>query len=537
MVQLSIKQMFQLTIALTLFCLVALYLATDRQIELTKSEIANETLHAKEMSAIKDTRFYVVQIQQFLTDVGATRNDEAIAEAQDSLEGANRSLDELLALEPELANDIAQIRNQIKHVHDMGIDMGTAYIQEGTEAGNLIMKGSGGFDELALNLATRLGNVADSIHTDMEVAMDRASDSADRASRIVLIWSLIIVGILSVILLLLYVKVVRSMIKLHHSMQNAVSGAKDLTARLDDSNNDEISKLAGSFNQFVETIRELIDTFAIDTAELDKSTNKMASSANETLIGMERLKGETDQVATAMTEMQATVQEVASNAEQAAQSAQDSTEVANRGEATVRKTIQSIELLAKGIERSSTVIEKVESDTNNIGSILDVIRGIADQTNLLALNAAIEAARAGEQGRGFAVVADEVRSLAKRTQESTEEIQTMISQLQTGAKDAVSVMAESRQQAVTSTQQAAEASEALAQITSSIATISEMATQIATAAEEQTAVADDINRNISNISEESHLTEENARYSNEVSTQVSNLVSHISQQLGEFKTR
>lgn len=536
MLHFTIKQMFQTTIGLMLTAFIGLFLATDMQLEKTKVEIENETTRAKEMSAIKDTRFYVVQIQQFLTDVGATRNAEAKAEADDSLDGANQSLDKLAAIAPELASEIQQLRVQVSKVHAIGVEMGNAYIQDGTEAGNLIMKREGGFDDLALELATKLGAVADGIESEMTQAMLQASDSADRTGRIVLLTSIGIIVFMAVVMALLYRKVLLSMIKLHQSMQNAASGAKDLTARLYDKGNDEVSQLAGSFNQFVETIRVLIDGFAVDAGQLDASSKQMAQAANNTLSGMERLKGETEQVATAMTEMQATVQEVAGNAEQASLAAQDSNKEAKQGEEIVKKTIESIESLAGGVERAAQALQKVEGDTNSIGTILDVIRGIADQTNLLALNAAIEAARAGEQGRGFAVVADEVRSLAQRTQESTEEIQSMISQLQIGARDAVTVMSESRQQADASKLQAAEAGEALGRITQSVATIAEMATQIATAAEEQTAVANDINRNISNISSESNQTEENARQSDEVSGQVNQLVSQISNKLGEFKT-
>jgi methyl-accepting chemotaxis protein len=177
----------------------------------------------------------------------------------------------------------------------------------------------------------------------------------------------------------------------------------------------------------------------------------------------------------------------------------------------------------------------LQKDADNIGTILEVIRGIADQTNLLALNAAIEAARAGEQGRGFAVVADEVRTLAKRTQDSTNQIQQMIGQLQSGVKGAVTVMASSREQAINSTEQAAQAGDALTKITQSVATIANMATQIATAAEEQTAVSDEINRNIVNISDEARLTVTNAQQSNTASIQVGQLSQQLRAQIGQFK--
>ncbi|MGX9460046.1 methyl-accepting chemotaxis protein [Shewanella sp. A14] len=217
------------------------------------------------------------------------------------------------------------------------------------------------------------------------------------------------------------------------------------------------------------------------------------------------------------------------------QAAHDSDAQALQGDKVVRQTIDSIDHLAKGVEQAASALYKLESDTNNIGTILDVIRGISDQTNLLALNAAIEAARAGEQGRGFAVVADEVRTLAKRAQDSTNQIQQMIDELQAGVKGAVSVMETSSQQAKNSTKQAAQAGEALTRITQSVATIANMATQIATAAEEQTAVSDEINRNIVNIRDETHLTVANAEQSHAASVQVDQLSQQLRTQINQFQ--
>ncbi|WP_371915449.1 methyl-accepting chemotaxis protein [Pseudomonas sp. CC6-YY-74] len=214
-----------------------------------------------------------------------------------------------------------------------------------------------------------------------------------------------------------------------------------------------------------------------------------------------------------MTEMAATVQEVARHSSQTAEAAQRADLAANSGQQLVGQMIGAINALSKDIGEAAGVVQNLAQDTANIGSILDVIRGIADQTNLLALNAAIEAARAGEQGRGFAVVADEVRSLAKRTQDSTMEIQGMIERLQAGAKRAAGVMSQSRSQAETGASQAAEAGHALQTITGANREISEMAIQIASAAEQQAAVAHDISQRIEMIRD---LASDNAEGSNEV---------------------
>ncbi|WP_420800887.1 methyl-accepting chemotaxis protein [Pseudomonas cavernae] len=213
--------------------------------------------------------------------------------------------------------------------------------------------------------------------------------------------------------------------------------------------------------------------------------------------------------------MAATVQEVARNSAHTADAAQEADRAANSGRQVVEQMVGTIQRLSGEIGQAAEVVQALAANTANIGGILDVIRGIADQTNLLALNAAIEAARAGEQGRGFAVVADEVRSLAKRTQDSTQEIQGMIERLQEGAQQAVSVMTQSRAQAETGARQADDAGQALASITHSNRVISEMAVQIASAAEEQAAVAQDISQRIELIRD---LASSNAAGSDQVNS-------------------
>ncbi|MEH6472895.1 MAG: methyl-accepting chemotaxis protein [Halopseudomonas sp.] len=272
----------------------------------------------------------------------------------------------------------------------------------------------------------------------------------------------------------------------------------------------------------------IISTLIAAAEKASEAGHYLADSSSKARETVSEQQLQTDQVATAMNQMTATVQEVAQAADQQAKS----------GHAVVNGTIESINTLASEVERASGVIEALAQDSNSIGGILDVIRGIAEQTNLLALNAAIEAARAGEQGRGFAVVADEVRSLAKRTQESTEEIQQMIEKLQAGAGDAVAVMESGKTQAQQSVEKAAETGEALASIKqaiAAIAAINDMNIHIASASEEQSSVAEEINQNVVAISHSTDVTVENSAAIENVSREVAELSRQFHDITGRFK--
>ena len=274
-------------------------------------------------------------------------------------------------------------------------------------------------------------------------------------------------------------------------------GDGDLTRRLSTTAKDETGELAVNFNCFMDKLHRII-------AQVRESVNKVSAAAaglsSVTAASsrhLEQQREQTQQVATAVTQMAATVQEVASNAEKAAAAANRSTTLADDGKSVVAETVSSIRHMANDVESTAHVMRKLKSDSENIGTVLDVIKGIAEQTNLLALNAAIEAARAGEQGRGFAVVADEVRTLAQRTQQSTEEIEQIILSLQTEANRATIAAERSSEGAKTTSEKASEAGDALNAIIKAVRTISDMNTQIATASEEQSVVADEISRNIS----------------------------------------
>lgn len=292
--------------------------------------------------------------------------------------------------------------------------------------------------------------------------------------------------------------------RLNLAMKEISSGNGDLTARVSVESEDEIGQLALSFNVFVEKIHKTINEVITTSNAVRSEMSKIVSITHSLAAGANEQQQESDLVATAVHEMNATSDTVSDSANEAANASQKATDETLNAKNLITDTITSIQSLSQEIGEAGSVIHTLEQDVANIGSILNVIRGIADQTNLLALNAAIEAARAGEQGRGFAVVADEVRALASKTQASTGEIQTMIEKLQNGANKAVMAMDSSRQNGQETVQQADIAAQSLDEIVKAIHIINDMNLQIATAATQQSQVSHDVNLNIQHIADNSH---------------------------------
>ncbi len=330
--------------------------------------------------------------------------------------------------------------------------------------------------------------------------------------------------------------ITRPVLRAVATMNDIAEGGGDLTRTMGMSGSDEVCQLAHAFDRFVGRIRDIVTPVNAATHELAGAANEISAITRDAEIGVQRQQSETEAVVGAMDRMAATTREMADNAGVAAEAARQADQQAQEGRRVVATTIDAIDGLASAVERAGEVIGRLGERTDNIGSVLDVITGIAEQTNLLALNAAIEAARAGEHGRGFAVVADEVRTLAMRTHESTREIQEMIEQLQQASREAAEVMEQGQGQARSSVEHAAQAGSSLEAITAAVTSITDMNRHIAEAANEQGRVAGEVNSNVGAIVE---VAEQTAAGMAQLSTAVGRLTG-IADQLdglvGHFKT-
>ncbi|MBB1331134.1 methyl-accepting chemotaxis protein [Pseudoalteromonas sp. SR43-7] len=318
-------------------------------------------------------------------------------------------------------------------------------------------------------------------------------------------------------------------------MKDISQGEGDLTRKLNESGNDEISELSRSFNLFALKMRESLVHVAQSANDVSEHAHTVDDSSRTSHSFIELQNDSSTQVAAAMEQMTHQIHDVSRNAEAAEQAAKDAAQNASTGKNVVAQTITAIETLSSNIETVSRVTEDLANESHNIGSVLDVIRSISEQTNLLALNAAIEAARAGEHGRGFAVVADEVRTLASRTGQSTDEIQTMITKLQEGAKAAVEAVKSSQALSVSTVEQASSANTSLNEIERLVSIITEMNSQIARATEQQTQAADEVNLRINELSQSTEQSLNNTKQLTDASDNLKQSSEGLSSVVNRFK--
>lgn len=379
--------------------------------------------------------------------------------------------------------------------------------------------------------------ITELINLQLEIAKeehDSIISEYERNKVLLVVMSAIIVAALLLLGLLIYRSLIGALNRIKNTVERIVDES-DLSIEIDVKRDNELSSIANSFNKMIVQMRELVTHVTESSHKLSHSASQMTVVSNEAKKSINTQREEIEQVAAAMNEMVATAQEISRNAESADQGAKDTSKHAIEGSDIVDQAVGATNLLVKDVSSVSDRIKTLESDSDSIGSIVDVIKGIAEQTNLLALNAAIEAARAGDQGRGFAVVADEVRSLAQRTQVSTQEIQQAIERLQSGTNNAAVAMQEGQKRAEGAGEKASQAGEALKVIATAVQGITDMNGLIASASDEQTSVSEEINKSLVTLHDTSNNSSAGAEQISRSSEELFELSQELEKVISQYK--
>ena len=480
-----------------------------------------------------ELKLSVVQVQQWLTDISATRGldglNDGFDEAENNAKLFKKLINELSALDNENAHRYQAMLPVFLSYHEVGTQMAQAYVDNGPEAGNQMMAQ---FDEVAEKIGTDTDLLLKEIVSNVTHSM--ASQQALTSS----INTTVFIGTfaLAVGLFFFYIIISSALAYLPKISKELNLIAKgDLSSTIDVSRTDEFGELMQGLQAMQNQLLNMVSKINLTVSCLTSSSENLSVASELTSCNILHQQSDTELVVTAMNQMTATVKEVAENVNAASSSANKASVETCSGQKIVDEAVSYIQQLSSQLEGTGEVISALEKDSEAINSVLSVIQGIAEQTNLLALNAAIEAARAGEQGRGFAVVADEVRTLAGRTQEATIEINQIIERLQIGTRDSVQAMNLSREHVSTAVSKAEQAGVSLKTITESVSEISQMNAQIATATEEQSAVAEEMNQNLISINNAVRQNADSAKSTSKSGVDLKNKTRELQELVGMFR--
>jgi len=507
--------------------------------------ITNGSKNADRLDEIKDSYFPVLELansnivilermNELMINAASTGEQEMLDTAKKMSNEMSENLRQQGKLQAQQRGQVNDIERYLQSFGDISFKLTQSMI-DGTMDFSRIAEIAANKQKNYETLESSLKVFRDQSHKSFTATVNQALETERDNLTLGIIICVITVVLILAISFGVALIVTNNIEKIVQSLKDIAQGEGDLTRRLEQTSNDELGTLVEWFNVFVNKLHVTIGDVVEVISPLTNVSQELNSlSAQNSELSTEQ-SNSSELVTNAMNDMLRSVTNVAENAGSAASAADDADKEAKQGLEIVTSTVTSIEDLAAAVERAAEVIVKLESDTESVGSILDVIKGIAEQTNLLALNAAIEAARAGEQGRGFAVVADEVRTLASRTQESTHEIQTVIEQLQTAARSAVSVMDQGKAQAKKSVEQAGATGASLEAITAKVTSITDMNQQIAGATEEQQTAANSIQQNVVGMRDASQMTEQNTFKVSDLSTSLQGLANQLEKVASQFK--
>ena len=506
-----------------------LLMKSDRSVKVVREESMPFALTAK------DIAFHVVQVQQFLTDVSATHDTGVLKEAEDSAQAFRQNIAKFREMyrvknDQESLRKLEDLESSFNSYYETGKTMANAYVNQGIEAGNILMED---FDKTSIAITSIVEEFVKQQTDEASAMTGNVQKSIGQIMVVLLVISLI--TIVSGFLIAWYItsSVVRPLIRAVDVSNSIANG--DLTVKIESDSTDETGQLLNSMNNMITNLKKLIAGIKETSSNMASASEQLSASSEEMSKGVVSQSDRSTQIASAAHEMSQTVVEIARNASSIAVSASGTANVAKEGEHIVDKSVSEVKDIAATVSESSKVMVSLGERSRQIGDIIRVISEIADQTNLLALNAAIEAARAGEQGKGFAVVADEVRKLAERTAKATSEIGSMIGAIQEEVQKSVTSMDEVSKMVGTGVEFSTQTGEALHKIVSSVSELQMMVQQIASATEEMSATSEQISGDIMAVANVSKETSTGSEQIAGASSEVARLASKLLEMGDQFK--
>ena len=511
----------------------ALAIVTFKVIDVTMENIRGQQL--ENAFVAERVAFDVVEVQQFLTDVAATRDPEAFKDADASaravVEGLQKLKDIYAGQDDEAAfEELVALQAEFSQFYATGKKMAEAYLRSGTEAGNMIMKD---FDAVALALAGKVQGIKERQTQAAYARMQQTRKGMNMAIGITFVMSLLTLCIGTLIAVFVTRSVTRPVAVASMAVKAVSQG--DLGVEFEVSGRDELGELLLGLKEMINSLGRISGDINHTAMTLATGADEFSSTTSHMSDGAKQQALQTEQAATAMTEMSQTIVEVAKNAGEVSEASRRAKDLAEQGRGKVQETVQGMHRIAQTVRESASTIEALGTSSREIGDIVSTINEIADQTNLLALNAAIEAARAGEQGRGFAVVADEVRKLAERTGRATGEIAGMIEKIQDETEKSVSSMEAGREGVDTGVQLAEQAMASLEEIVGASGQSADMVQRIAVAAEQQSSAAEEVSVTMESIAEVTRDSEASAVQIRNTSESLAALASELTETAKWFK--